>query len=183
MKKLISACVLTAAAALIGGCQTASEAPQSTSAIQPTQPAAGSGGQEPVYVNNFFKATVPAGWRVVSSDGPGMPARLTLQSNDYQAYITIRVTRSDLGVDELCRLAAKGFTANGAEIVQGPEVRFGTCTIRAETSTHPSVLWLRTYEGGSVYAVNFTGEQEKVNEVLSRLEGNDRLMQLFVMPL
>lgn len=165
LKKLISACVLTLTAALLGGCQTTSKV------------------QDLVYVNNFFKVTVPAGWRVVSSDGPDLPARLTLQSNDYQAYVTLRVMHTDMTAGELCNMAAKGFVSNGAELQLGPEVRFGTCIIQADAAAHPAVLWLRVYEDGSLYAINFTGEQEKVNEVLSRIEGDDRLMQLFVMPL
>lgn len=187
MRKIITAAALAAMAALAGGCQSAVEDSTASGAAAAPAPAVEQKGQssapESIYINNFFKVAVPADWKVVSSDGPDIPAFITLQSKDYQAYVTIRVSRSDLSVDELCQLAAKGFVANGADIVQGPEVKYGTCIIKADAVSRPSVLWLRSYEDGTIYAINFTGEQEKVNEILGRLEGNERMMQLLVMPL
>lgn len=188
MRKMITAAALAALAALAGGCQSAVEdstaaAPAAATAPVQTAQTEHNQGTESIYINNFFKVAVPADWKVVSSDGPDIPAFITLQSKDYQAYITIRVSRSDLSVDELCQLAAKGFVANGADIVQGPEVKYGTCVIKADAVSRPSVLWLRSYDDGTIYAINFTGEQEKVNEILGRLEGNERMMQLLVMPL
>lgn len=184
---------LTAAAAalsllLAAGCQSSATQDEalpdqsmqgsSQPAKEPAQPLT-----ETVYQNYFFKAAIPSTWQVLSSDGPDIPAFITVQSKDHQATVTIRVSRSDLNVQDLCQLAAKGFVANGADIIQGPEVQFGTCIIKSNGAQRPTTLWLRAYEDHSVYAINFTGPQDKVNEILGRLQGNERMMQLLIMPL
>ncbi len=136
-----------------------------------------------IYQNHFFKVAIPDNWQVISTDGPDVPAFVTAVSKDHQALVTIRVSRSDLDVNGLCQLAAKGFVANGADIVQGPEVQYGTCVIKSDEVNRPTTLWLRAYEDHSVYAINFTGPMEKVNEILGRLEGNEKMMQLLISPL
>lgn len=136
------------------------------------------------YRNNFFSMGIPDNWNVVSSDGPDIPAFVSVRAKDHSAEVTVRVSRSDLNVQQLCELAARGFVVNGGNIVQGPEVQYGTCIIRSDDAGIPTQLWLRAYpEDHSVYAINFTGEQDKVNEVLMHLTGDDRLMQLLVRPL
>lgn len=173
---------------LLSGCQsslpptaddTASCAPAATASQEKSAHAE----KVTIYANHFFRVGIPQGWQVLSTDGPDVPAFVTVSSQDHQALVTIRVSRSDLNTAELCQLAAKGFVANGADIVQGPEVSYGTCIIRSDDLGRPTTLWLRAYDDKTVYAINFTGAMNKVNEILGRLEGNEKMMQLLIMPL
>ncbi len=136
-----------------------------------------------LYSNYFFQVAVPDNWEVVSSDGPDIPAFLSVQRKDHQALVTLKVSRSDLNIDELCQLAAKGFVVNSADIVRGPEVNYGTCIIQSDTLGKKAAFWARRYDDGSVYAINFEGELEIVNEILGRAQGDEKFMSLFIMPL
>ena len=182
IKKLWHFALSGITALVVVGCQSSANSPQTPAGNLPAASAPATQ-QVQIYANHFFKVGVPANWQVLSTDGPDVPAFVTVSSKDHQALVTIRVSRSDLNTAELCQLAAKGFVANGADIVRGPEVSYGTCIIRSNHLGKPTTLWLRAYEDRTVYAINFTGPMDKVNEILGRLEGNDKMMRLLVMPL
>ncbi len=135
------------------------------------------------YANHFFKASIPDDWMVISSDGPDIPAFISVQKKDHSALVTVKVSRTDLEIDELCQLAAKGFVVNSADIVLGPAVQYGTCIINSDALGKKAGFRARRYEDKSVYAINFEGDLEAVSKLLSRMEGNEKFMQLFVMPL
>ena len=57
-------------------------------------------------------------------------------------------------------------------------------TISADENSDNATLWLRKYDDDkSVYSIYFEGDVDHVNEVLSTLEGNEKMMNLLVMPL
>lgn len=135
------------------------------------------------FITNYFKIAVPSSWTVVSYDGPEMPTHVSLKANDSSALITIRIAQSKKDIDSLCQEAAKRFVADSKDIVLGPEINYGTCSISADAESNNATLWQRKYDDNSVYSIYFEGDIDKVNEVLQTLEGNEKMMNLLVMPL
>lgn len=171
-------------AGLLSSCATYREDDAGIAKTSTAEPAAqASEDNAAIYANYFFKASIPDNWTVISSDGPDIPAFISVQKKDRSALVTVKVSRTDLEIDELCQLAAKGFVVNSADIVRGPEVQYGTCIIQSDTLGKKAGFWARRYEDKSVYAINFEGDLEAVGEILGRMEGNEKFMQLFVMPL
>ena len=187
MKKAVAS--LTMSLAFIVGCSTAEVSDVSKSesndvSASVAQKTVNNSAVSSYFVTDYFKVAVPETWKVVSYDGPEIPTYVSLKRKDSSALITIRIVKSDKDVEELCQDVAKKFEAQSRDIVLGPEVYYGTCTISADENSDNATLWLRKYDDDkSVYSIYFEGDVDHVNEVLSTLEGNEKMMNLLVMPL
>lgn len=134
--------------------------------------------------NDYFQISYGDSWKLISQEGPHAPAFISLQKNDFSTTVTIRVSKNGQSIDELCKSATKVFMSQDATFTDGPKVEHGTCTIKSDNGEKQHTLWMRVYNDvGLVYSINFEGIPAVANQVLSTLQGDERMMQLLVMPL
>lgn len=135
------------------------------------------------FIGSTFSVTVPDDWQVVAREGDNVPAFITLETLDKSSTVTISTSFSEESIETLCQDSAKEYINEGDDIITGPEVSFGTCNINAQNGSKKGV-WLRKYDDdNSVYKIEFKGDFDKITNLLSNTQGNEKYMSLFVRPI
>lgn len=135
------------------------------------------------FQNDFFKVDIPSNWEIFSSEGPHMPSHVSLVRKDGSALITLGVARSSRTIEDTCNLVANNLVNDSKNLLEKPEVQFGTCIVQAKENGIHKEMWMRSYEDKSLYSIYFEGELSIVDEILSSLQGNEEMMSLLVRPI
>lgn len=185
MKKTVAS--LTMSLAFIVGCsnQVVSESKiMESEQKQVTQAQTTTQNIQSYFSTEFFKIGVPENWKVVSYEGPEIPTYVSVEKKESNTVVTISVKHTKDTIDDLCQKIVKKLIGESKDIIAGPVVEFGTCKIVAvDQNDNKSSAWIRKYDDDNTeYSIYFEGSQEEANEVLTTLQGNEKIMSLLIMP-
>lgn len=138
-----------------------------------------------VYKTEYFAIGIPQGWTALSFADDQLASHISVEKDDKSAIVTIRVEKAQRAtIEDTCKLVMAGVEANEITYDNRPGVQNGTCIINGHEGESPVTVWVRQYrDDNSAYSIVFSGEPATVNELLSNLVGNEKLMALMVQPL